>query len=352
MTYPITLEMPLGKHPAKHDHRRLHLASYFQTAMPEPQTSRDWSTQVTNLGPMGNNRRGCCTLSAAGHMEQTWTANSGTQVILPDDVIEQAYIDVTGEEGAAYNPVTGANDNGCALPDVLEYWRLKGIGGRKILAWADIEVGNTKLVKQGADYFGGLYIGLALPLSAFDQINAGQPWTLAQRFGLRAQPYSWGGHCVELAAYDPDWVTFLTWGRKQKASWAWFLEYCDEAAAVISQMSWIGKGNVSPSGLAIDALTADLANMGTVHTELMAQALHHGIAPAQILALWKQYGPAAVSIITEILNLIASQPAKAQSRMRSTPMMGSCDASHEFGQEPRGMTPDERRRLSAHLARR
>lgn len=296
--------LPLGKHPAKHDHRRLHLATYFQAPMGEPLPAVMWSKRVTNLGEMRNDRIGLCTAAAAAHMEQVWTANAGTQVIIPDDGVEQAYIDVTAAEGAAYNPQTGANDNGCALPDMLEYWRLKGIGGRRIQAWADIEPANTRLIKQCVGWFGGGYVGVALPLTALDQLNAGQPWTLAHRFGPRAQPYSWGGHCVELVDYDPDWITFISWGRLIKASWAWFLEYCDEFAAVLSPTSWIGKGGVTPSGLAIDALSRDLDSVGMVHTEVVSKAMYHGIDAAQVVSLWKQYGPSAVTIISQMLDWI------------------------------------------------
>ena len=51
-----------------------------------------------------NDRAGCCTYAAVGHMVQCWSANCGNLITPDANQILQGYIAATG-----YNPQTGAN---------------------------------------------------------------------------------------------------------------------------------------------------------------------------------------------------------------------------------------------------
>ena len=251
----------LGKQGVKHDARTFKLSNYMlhAAAKPHPLRRVNWINGVTNLGMMGNDNAGDCTTACLGHLIELWTLKeSGREVVIPDKQILQSYTDVTGIEGAAYDPATGANDNGCNILDVLNYARKTGVGGHKISAFMSIDPKNHDEVKIAIQLFGGIDIGLALPLSA--QSEVGQTWTVPTT-GLTGDgaPGSWGGHCVPTVAYFADQsLTVVTWGALQQMTWEFWDAYCDEVYAIISP-DWVAKNGANPQGFNLAQLQADLA---------------------------------------------------------------------------------------------
>ena len=70
-------------------------------------------------------------------------------------------------------------------------------------------------------------------------------------------PGSWGGHAVNVVAYDDAGLTVVTWGALQRLTWAFWQRYCDEAWAIISP-DFLAGGR-SPQGFDLPALEHDLA---------------------------------------------------------------------------------------------
>ncbi len=243
--------MKLGKLPARHDPRTLHLANYLTNAL-KPPARRRWSTKVTNLGMMLNDSLGCCTIAAKGHLVQTWTANAGTQVIVPDSAILKGY-----EQACGYVPGDDSTDNGGNMIAVLNYFRQTGIGGHKLFAYVALEPRNKTHIELGVDLLGGCDLGLALPVSAQKQdvwsVPAGGP------VGDGA-PGSWGGHDVPIIDYGPVGPTCITWGKKKTMTWAFFYTYVDEAYGLLST-DWSDGTRKAPNGFEFAALQADLASI-------------------------------------------------------------------------------------------
>jgi len=69
------------------------------------------------------------------------------------------------ERVSGYDPATGANDNGAVELDVLNQWRQVGIGGHKIGAFVAVSPSDAREVKEAIYLFGGVYIGISLPLA-------------------------------------------------------------------------------------------------------------------------------------------------------------------------------------------
>ena len=244
--------MKLGKRAPRHDPRTLHLAEYLQLeALPNIPTQKDWSGKITIWGMMGNDRIGDCTCAAAGHFIMDWTSNASTEVIPSDHDIIAAYSAITG-----YDPNTGSNDNGAYEIDVLNYWRRTGIASHKIDAYAALEPRNHAHIRASVFLFGGAYIGLALPVSAQTQniwsVPAGGPHG-------RGAPGSWGGHAVNVIAYNSHFVTVVTWGALKRMTWGFWNEYCDESYAPLSQ-DFISNG-VAPNSINWDNLQQDLSRI-------------------------------------------------------------------------------------------
>ena len=104
----------------------------------------------------------------------------------------------------------------------------------------------------GSYLFGAVGIGLRMPASALDQVRAGQPWNV-----VRGSPIE-GGHYVPLVGrIGAQTLVVVTWGRVQIMSEAFLAEYCDEAAAYVSQECLVKQK--SPEGFAYADLIGDLA---------------------------------------------------------------------------------------------
>ena len=238
-------QMKLGRKAVKTDSRTLKLARYLTPELPPAPASVDWTTKVSSFGQMLNNTLGDCTIAGCGHAIQVWSANSYKQITVPDSVILSAY-----EQWDGYNPADPSTDQGGIEIDVLKNWKQKGLGGHKLLAFADPNVKNLEEVKQAINLFGGVYIGVALPLSAQNQ----DVWDFAS--GSEGESGSWGGHCVFVAAYDADTLTCITWGQTKKMTNAFWNAYVDESHALLSP-DWINAK--SPNGFNLQQLQTDLS---------------------------------------------------------------------------------------------
>ena len=237
--------MRLGRKAIKTDSRTLRLARYM-TALPAPPKARDWSKGVTSWGMMKNDELGDCTIAGAAHAIQVWTANTASEVTLSDDQVLAAY-----EQWNGYNPADPSTDHGGVELDVLNRWKQQGLAGHQLLAFADPAVKNLTEIRQAINLFGGVYIGLGLPLSAQNQ----DVWDVAK--GPKGKVGSWGGHCVYVLAYDDNSFTCITWGMTKKMTVAFWKKYCDEAHALLGG-DWLA-ANKAPSGFDMAQLEADLA---------------------------------------------------------------------------------------------
>jgi len=245
-------KMKLGKKPRHYDRRTLRLAKYLTPQLPPPPPSVTNSGSVTSWGMMLNGPNtygqgipsvglGDCTIAGVAHAVQVWTLMKGQEVTVPDSTVLHYY-----EQWDGYNPSNPKSDDGGDELNVLKDWRKQGFSGNPLQAFADPDPQDELHVKQAIMLFGGLYIGLQLPISAQTQ----DVWDVAS--GPNGQPGSWGGHAVFVPDYDPQTLTCITWGQLKKMTWAFFGTYCDEAHALLSP------DMKPPAGFDMAALLADL----------------------------------------------------------------------------------------------
>lgn len=212
----------------------------------------DWTAGI-KAWPMDlNDAEGDCTIAAAAHTVQVHAALMRPWGPIPAVAdCQAAYVAVTGSEGAAYNPSTGANDNGCVMTDVLQYWKTSGIGGHTIVGWCSVAPTNLRDVMLALMEYGPIYVGLDLPISAQHQ----QVWEVAA--GPDGQPGSWGGHCVPVVAADEAGLTCVTWGALKAMTWGFLGAYSPEAYAVLSA-EWCNTVGMSPAGAFYGTLLGNL----------------------------------------------------------------------------------------------
>jgi hypothetical protein len=241
----------LGKKPARHDPRTLHLHEFLRAEdLPPFPPSHEHGRLVKRWPTLGNCRIHNCTCAAAGHLIHTWTARVGSAVILPTRTVVKAYEKITG-----YNPRTGANDEGAEVLSVLNFWRKSGFAGHHIEAFVALERHHPLHFKAGVFLFGGAYVGLNLPRSADGQ----KIWRVPPSGPTgRGKPDSWGGHVVPIIGYDEHGLIAITWGRRKRMTWGFLHTYCDEAFAVLGPDLFDGQ-STAPAGVDLAALRKALA---------------------------------------------------------------------------------------------
>jgi hypothetical protein len=241
----------LGRKAIKTDTRTLQLARYMTTELPAPPAARDWTGGLKDWGMMLNDTLGDCTIAGCGHAIQVWTKNATNETTVNDNAVLTAY-----EQWDGYDPNDVTTDQGGVELDVLTNWRKSSLAGHTLTAFAAVNVKNLIEVRQAIELFGGIYIGLALPLTAQGQTV----WDVVSSAGDSKIAGSWGGHCVYVPAYDANGFTCITWGALQPMTKAFWNAYCDEAYALIGA-DWINEQGKSPSGFDSAQLAADLSEI-------------------------------------------------------------------------------------------
>jgi len=238
----------LGKEPVRTDVRTLSFARYVDHArLPAAPAALNLAAPVHAWPMYANDRLGDCTTAAAGHMIEAWTAAARGAAV---EISEAAVVDAF-EHVKVVDPASG--EEGAVELDVLKYWRATGIGRHRIGAFARVPVHDRELVRAAAYLFGGLYLGLALPLTARDQ----PVWEWTGSLAGPSSPGSWGGHAVDAVGYTADALTIVTWGSLKQMTWSFWERYCDECYCILSA-DFLRRGK-APNGFDLEALNADLA---------------------------------------------------------------------------------------------
>lgn len=220
--------MRLGKLEPQRDARNLKLRAVLRADAPAPPPAFDVDVALgfpPHDDPMfANDLYGDCVIAGRAHQTRRMElADQGGLISIDEQTVIDEYL---FESGGA--------DNGLIVLPSLRAWR-QGWSAWKpsqaIQAFAEVYPLDHDAVKAAICGACGIGIGMGLPLTADAQIRAGQPWEVAGS-GPAAARYSWGGHYVYVVAYDADWLTCITWGKRQQLSWAFLDAYCDEAYAV------------------------------------------------------------------------------------------------------------------------
>lgn len=210
--------MRFGKHAPKNDYRTFRFPSYSAELAPAPAVA-DSLTRIKGavgaLFPMdGNDVEGCCTIAGRAHVVTLFHAFIGKHTVPSAASVHRLYRHLSGGE-----------DTGLNMLDVLNDWRKKPFDRETILAFAKVDHRNHEHVKQAIAYFGCIYLGFQVQEACLSDFNARRPWTPGK--------LTEDGHCVVATGYNADGVDVLTWGARQRGSWAWWDECVDESYVLL-----------------------------------------------------------------------------------------------------------------------
>jgi hypothetical protein len=221
---------------------------YLDTSkLPAPPASIDWLAKVTEpFGMDGNDRYGDCTIAAVGHTALVLSSNAGAGHQPAEEKLVAAYFDLTGGE-----------DTGLLISEVMKRWAGAGIAGDKIAAFGKLDPADVDQIKQSIATLANCNFGVTLPkfITAGLARGAVLPWQIPADGDMTLDPD--GGHCVPGFKYDADGPTVVTWGQKMPASWAFLQAVIEEAWAPVSP-DFLAANGIDPAGLNLAALEADL----------------------------------------------------------------------------------------------
>lgn len=253
----------LGRKPAKTDARTLRMARYFNENLPAPPNEAGWQAAVpaSAWSIDGNDAYGDCVVAAAAHQIEGWTYTTH-----PQDPIDISSAQVVED----YLALTGGQDTGLVILDFLNAWRQRGLvtglGAHptdQIHAYASVSPQNGLEVRQAVELFGGCFVGLDLPDFAVNTPDdLAVPWVVPPggAVGPSAAPNPNNGHAVVILGYDPNGLYVLTWGQVKVMGWDFLSAYATEAYALLSA-DWLDPSNITPGGLDMAQLEADLAQI-------------------------------------------------------------------------------------------
>ncbi len=234
-----------GRLPQDANPARLFFPPLLRGAPPAP-TSVDWFSSVRSWPALLNDQIGDCTVAAAGHAaQQVNRYGRDTDAPVTDNDAMAMYRAISG-----YVPGQARTDVGATLQAALDYWRKNGIGGNKIVAFAQLKATDLDAIRAAIHRFGSVYCGMWISQASMDQFNSGKPWTVAGR------SKNLGGHAVPIMGYDASSFSCITWTRVQPMTLEFFRAQFDEVWVPID-LDWMRANGMSPAGIDTAALNAD-----------------------------------------------------------------------------------------------
>jgi hypothetical protein len=260
----------LGRAPRAFDPTIPHLSTMrmMVSRVPPPPDAVHWASDLAGgWGMMLNDRLGCCTLAAAYHLMQVWSAHGRERVLTEaDPFVEQAYREFAGYDG------TPATDRGAVEQDILRQWLQTGVpiaegteddprpGRSRLLFYGEVDPRNLVDVCRAIHDCGGVYVGFEVPAWLMETDPLPQIWYTDVNLRSPAGDQIVGGHAVSLIGYDNAASTFdvLSWGTLYQMSFAFFRRYVDEVYA-LSHPWWVDATGRTPLGLSPRQLEALVA---------------------------------------------------------------------------------------------
>jgi len=246
------MDLKLGKKEYKSSEKDFKYSKYVNLVkLPTYPNVFGHNAMFKDWGMLGNDIVGDCVFAGADHETMIWTTEGKKPASFTNACALSDYSKVTG-----YVSGDPSTDNGTDVREALTYRRKTGIkdskGKRhKIGAFLLLDQKNLNHILTATYLFSAVGIGLRFPDSAMEQFDQNKPWTVVKG------PEPKEGHYVPIVGYDGKYIYCVTWGKTQAMSIDFFLKYCDEAWAILSE-EFLVNGK-SPEGFDLNQLKQDLS---------------------------------------------------------------------------------------------
>jgi hypothetical protein len=254
----------LGKLPATdYGDANVTLKMVQAAALPTAPSHFGHGTMFSSWGMLGNDSAGDCTCAGADHEHMLWTGIGNRGSLSSKFTTANTISDYSKLSG--YNPVTGANDNGVAVDQLMNYRRTTGMvdaAGKRHKIDLGVRLGGSQGNFDWTEFINAVWcfkavaIGTLVPYSAMRQFNQGQPWSDVGDQNID------GGHYIPAVgsqATDSQ-VTFITWGVRWIMMRSFFEAYVDELWVPLSEeaMGSIESATKTVDWLAVERVASSL----------------------------------------------------------------------------------------------
>lgn len=242
------MALKFGKKPARPHAMSLLLSHYLHQAPTLPALpDRFGNLSVwddTQWKMLGNDEIGDCVFAGFAHQVKMWAAIAGKTVDFTDTQVISAYSVVTG-----FDPSDPSTDNGTDMVEACQWWKNNGFCGHHIVGFAEVA---PQQVAEAAFIFGSVGVGLRMTQGQQEQFSHAEPWDITN------DPVE-GGHYVPLIGRNAHGnYLCITWGRLQSITPRFLEHACDEAVCQVSQ-DWVNaQTDMSPRGLKMADMIADM----------------------------------------------------------------------------------------------
>ena len=264
MVSRLPQRVKLGRNRPKARPLTLHMKDYVKKLKDVPIPDKiDWYTKAaaSTARMYLNDTYGDCVIAGKAHALGVWSAND------PDsapDVPGGVVLATDQEIYQQYQRICGPGDNGCNIPDVLDYIKAHGFtaGGKQypIVGYVSADWRSKELTQLGLALFGAGTIGINLP-SAW---TGGSVWDVTNTRIVGGHDVTPAGYGANVIGTNADGVVIMSWGRLYLITWAAWVktDHLEELYFMVPSVLWTGKDKKAPSGVDYDTLLKDLQMIG------------------------------------------------------------------------------------------
>lgn len=230
----------------------LRLARYL-VKVPEHPTMVDHFSKVHDWGLYRNDRYGDCGPTSVANSLKLITKYSGEKEF---SASQNDVFDLYKKSGNPhFDPNTDADDNGVVMQIMLESLMRGGIGGKRPLAFAEVNPKNFDEIRAAISIFGCVLLGVTLETAQQSQPHV---WDY-KNTGI------WGGHAVMAGFYTSDIsskhadISVISWATRIGMTDTFMRHQLDEAWVVIWPEHM--KHPAFQDGIDLQSLKADYKNI-------------------------------------------------------------------------------------------
>lgn len=240
---------------------RLSFATYLNfNQLPTPPAVFGHYSLVGAWGMLGNDQWGDCADAGPCHQTMLWTAE-GTGAAAPFSTASalQNYTQTSDFDPNAGPPGNNPTDQGTDIAKMAAYWANTGFvddtGARhKVVAVMNLHPGDVREILIATYLFGSVGLGFALPDSAMQQTQNGEPWDVVPDANIE------GGHYVPVVGREANGnMVGITWGQTQEITPAFLRAYNNQGIVCLSEEMMINAKSID--GFDDQLLRADIAKL-------------------------------------------------------------------------------------------
>jgi len=253
----------LGLRPPRPGAVRLRLATYLDfSKLPEPPRTFGHYPLIPPdaWGVLANDVYGCCAICGPEHQTLLFCAEGKRPCAFDDAVTLTNYGAITGftpldADGNPYPADDNPTDQGTDVGQMADYWMQTGLldanGVRhKVAAVVDMNPGDLRELWVATYLFQSVGLGFALPDSAMQQTQDGQPWDVVDGASIV------GGHYVPCFGRQNGMGIGVTWGVLQPFTTRFYTTYNNQGICALSEEMMIAAKDID--GVDDQLLRADL----------------------------------------------------------------------------------------------